>query len=104
MKPVIAASRGYCFGVGFELSLACDFRLASETCLYALPEQRLAACPPPAAVSSQFDGRQGALQMGLRRLGTKSSQTLRWRELDSNFPYASAMNLVSPSRSQRARN
>ena len=40
-KPVIAANRGYCFGVGFEISLACDFRLASESCLYALPEQRL---------------------------------------------------------------
>jgi 2-oxoglutaroyl-CoA hydrolase len=44
-KPVIAAARGYCFGVGFELSLACDFRLASETCRYALPEQRLAQIP-----------------------------------------------------------
>ena len=37
-KPVIAASRGYCFGVGFELALACDFRIVSETCLYSLPE------------------------------------------------------------------
>ena len=44
-KPVIAANRGYCFGVGFEISLACDFRLASETCLYALPEQRLGQIP-----------------------------------------------------------
>ena len=44
-KPVIVANRGYCFGVGFELSLACDFRLASETCLYALPEQRLGQMP-----------------------------------------------------------
>jgi len=44
-KPVIAANRGYCFGVGFELSLGCDFRLASETCLYALPEQRLGQIP-----------------------------------------------------------
>src|SRR6202158_5921584 len=26
-KPVIVANRGYCFGVGFEISLACDFRL-----------------------------------------------------------------------------
>lgn len=44
-KPVIAASRGYCFGVGFELALACDFRIASETCFYALPEQRLGQIP-----------------------------------------------------------
>jgi 2-oxoglutaroyl-CoA hydrolase len=44
-KPVIAANRGYCFGVGFEISLACDFRLVSETCLYALPEQRLGQIP-----------------------------------------------------------
>src|ERR671928_737099 len=44
-KPVIAANRGYCFGVGFELSLACDFRIASETCQYALPEQRLGQIP-----------------------------------------------------------
>ena len=44
-KPVIAANRGYCFGVGFELSLACDFRLVSETGFYALPEQRLGQIP-----------------------------------------------------------
>jgi 2-oxoglutaroyl-CoA hydrolase len=44
-KPVIAANRGFCFGVGFEISLACDFRLASETCQYALPEQRLGQIP-----------------------------------------------------------
>jgi 2-oxoglutaroyl-CoA hydrolase len=44
-KPVIAANRGYCFGVAFEISLACDFRLVSETCLYALPEQRLGQIP-----------------------------------------------------------
>ena len=44
-KPVIAANRGYCFGVGFEISLACDFRIVSETCFYALPEQRLGQIP-----------------------------------------------------------
>ncbi|WP_102958083.1 enoyl-CoA hydratase/isomerase family protein [Mangrovicella endophytica] len=44
-KPVIAMNRGYTFGVGFELSLACDFRLASETTLYALPEQKLGQIP-----------------------------------------------------------
>jgi 2-oxoglutaroyl-CoA hydrolase len=45
VKPVIAANRGYCFGVGFEISLACDFRIVSETCQYALPEQKLGQIP-----------------------------------------------------------
>ena len=44
-KPVIAANRGFCFGVGFEISLACDFRIVSETCFYALPEQKLGQIP-----------------------------------------------------------
>ena len=44
-KPVIAANRGYCFGVGFEISLACDFRIVSETTRYALPEQKLGQIP-----------------------------------------------------------
>lgn len=44
-KPVVAANRGYCFGVGFEISLACDFRLASTTVQYALPEQKLGQIP-----------------------------------------------------------
>lgn len=44
-KPVVAQNRGYTFGVGFELSLACDFRICSETALYALPEQRVGQIP-----------------------------------------------------------
>ena len=44
-KPVIAANRGFCFGVGFEVSLACDFRIATDTTFYALPEQKLGQIP-----------------------------------------------------------
>jgi 2-oxoglutaroyl-CoA hydrolase len=44
-KPVIAANRGYCFGAGFELALACDFRIATETALYALPAQEVGQVP-----------------------------------------------------------
>src|SRR6187200_257075 len=44
-KAVIASNRGFCFGVGFELSLACDFRVATETTFYALPEQKLGQIP-----------------------------------------------------------
>ena len=44
-KPVVVATRGYCFGVGFEISLACDFRIASQTARFALPEQKLGQIP-----------------------------------------------------------
>src|SRR6202012_2015803 len=44
-KPVIAANRGFCFGVGFELSLACDFPIATDTIFDALPEQHLGQIP-----------------------------------------------------------
>lgn len=44
-KPVIVANRGYTFGVGFEISLACDFRIASQTTQYSLPEQKLGQIP-----------------------------------------------------------
>ncbi len=44
-KPVIAALEKYCFGVGFELALACDFRLATGECLVALPESAIGQMP-----------------------------------------------------------
>jgi len=44
-KPVIAAIRGYCFGVGLELALACDFRILAESAVLALPEQRIGMIP-----------------------------------------------------------
>jgi len=31
--------------VGFEISLACDFRIVTDTTLYALPEQKLGQIP-----------------------------------------------------------
>jgi 2-oxoglutaroyl-CoA hydrolase len=44
-KPVIAKLRGYAFGVGLELALACDFRIAAEDVELALPEVRLGMIP-----------------------------------------------------------
>jgi 2-oxoglutaroyl-CoA hydrolase len=44
-KPVIAKLRGYAFGVGLELALACDFRIASDDIELALPEVKIGMIP-----------------------------------------------------------
>ena len=37
-KPIIIAAHAPCLGAGLEMSLSCDFRLASESASYGLPE------------------------------------------------------------------
>ena len=44
-KPVIARLEGYVFGVGFELALACDFRIAADNVQLALPEATIGMIP-----------------------------------------------------------
>ncbi len=43
--PVIAAINGYCLGVGMELTLCCDIRLACDTAMFGLPEIQLGVMP-----------------------------------------------------------
>ncbi len=44
-KPVIARLAGYVFGVGFELALASDFRIAADDVQLALPEATIGMIP-----------------------------------------------------------
>lgn len=44
-KPVIAQLQGYTFGVGTEIAMACDFRIAADDTLMALPEMNLGMIP-----------------------------------------------------------
>jgi enoyl-CoA hydratase/carnithine racemase len=37
-KPIILAAQGHCVGVGLEMGVSCDFRLASNEATFSLPE------------------------------------------------------------------
>lgn len=43
--PVIAALNGGCIGLGMELALACDIRLASEEAIFSIPEVKFGLVP-----------------------------------------------------------
>lgn len=49
--PVVAAVHGYCLGGGFELALACDFRLLSGDAKLAMPELGFGQIPGSGAAS-----------------------------------------------------
>ncbi|MGF1528253.1 MAG: enoyl-CoA hydratase/isomerase family protein [Candidatus Competibacterales bacterium] len=82
-KPVVAAIRGYCFGVGFELSLACDFRLCSETTLFALPEQRI----------GQIPGSGGSVRL-LHMIGIQRTKDMTFRSRRVSGAEAKAWGMV----------
>jgi 2-oxoglutaroyl-CoA hydrolase len=44
-KPVICMMEKYAMGVGFELAMACDIRIATKETLFALPEVTLGQIP-----------------------------------------------------------
>jgi enoyl-CoA hydratase/carnithine racemase len=44
-KPVVAALHGVCLGMGLELALACDFRVAERGCVLGLPEVAFGLVP-----------------------------------------------------------
>ena len=44
-KPIIGAIHGHCLGLGLEMALACDLRLASPSATFGLPEVRWGILP-----------------------------------------------------------
>jgi 2-oxoglutaroyl-CoA hydrolase len=77
--PVIAAIDGYCFGVGLEIALACDFRVATARALFAFPEIGLGMIP----------GSGGSQRVArLAGLGRAKDMVLRGRRLTAEEAHA----------------
>jgi 2-oxoglutaroyl-CoA hydrolase len=73
-KPVIAKLRGYALGVGLELALACDFRIAAADAELGLPEVKLGMIP----------GSGGTQRLArLIGLGRAKDMIMRGRRIDA---------------------
>jgi len=77
-KPVICAMEKYAFGVGFELAMACDIRIATADTQLALPEVSLGQIPGSggSARVARIAGLTRAVDMMMlgRRVGAPEAQ------------------------------
>ena len=79
-KPVVARIRGYCLGVGLELALACDFRIASENAELGLPEVGLGMIPGSGGTQrlARMIGIGRAKDVIIRRRRISAAEAFAW--------------------------
>lgn len=77
---VIAAIDGYCFGVGLELALACDFRMATSRAVFGHPEIRLGMIPGSGGSQrlARLVGLGRTKDMVLRGRRVPAAEALQW--------------------------
>jgi len=87
---VIAQLHGYCFGVGLELALACDFRVASDDVQLALPELTLGMIPGSGGASRlvKMIGVSRTKDVVMRGRRVSSSEAQAWGLLCEVVPRA----------------
>jgi 2-oxoglutaroyl-CoA hydrolase len=87
-KPVIAQLQGFTFGVGLEIALACDWRIAAEGTLMALPEIRLGMIPGSGGSQriARMAGLGRAKDMVMRGRRISAAEALAWGLVTSVVP------------------
>jgi 2-oxoglutaroyl-CoA hydrolase len=87
-KPVIARVEGYCLGVGLELALACDFRIASDDAELGLPEVGLGMIPGSGGTQrlARLIGLGRAKDVIMRRRRIPAADALAWGLLSEVVP------------------
>src|SRR5258705_5804567 len=89
-QPIIAAIRGYAFGGGLELALACDIRVAAEDAQLGLTEINLAIIPGGGGTQRlpRLVGRGKALEMILTGMRIPAAEALRIGLVERVVPLA----------------
>lgn len=79
-KPVVAKLRGWCLGVGLELALACDFRIAADDVQLGLPEVGLGMIPGSGGSQrlARLIGLGRAKDVVMRRRRIPAADALAW--------------------------
>ena len=89
-KPVVAALHGFTFGVGLELALACDLRLAAFDTVFGLPEITLGMIPGSGGTQrlAHLIGLSRAKDMVLRGRRIDAGEALAWGLVSEVMPLA----------------
>ena len=89
-KPVIARIESYCLGVGFELALACDFRVCSDDAQLGLPEIGLGMIPGSGGTQrlARLVGLSRAKDVIMRRKRITAEDALAWGLVSEVVPAA----------------
>eukprot|EP00667_Euglena_gracilis_P007500 EG_transcript_7580 len=84
-KPVIAAIRGSCLGGGLEMSLCCDYRVATKDSRLGLPEVRIGIIPGAGGTQRlpRLVGAQEALGMICAGKFVNAEKALKIKLLDA---------------------
>ncbi len=89
-KPVIARINGFCLGGGLELAMACDFRIASDSSIFGLPEVNLGIIPGGGGTQrlARLVGRTKAIEMLMTGEPIDAKEALMLRLVNQVVPVA----------------
>jgi len=89
-KPVVAALHGFTFGVGLELALACDLRVAADDTVLGLPEITLGMIPGSGGTQrlAHLIGLSRAKDVILRGRRISAADALAWGLVAEVVPLA----------------
>ena len=86
--PIICAMHGRALGLGIELALACDIRLMSDDCIWAMPELKLGVIADVGGTSrlARLAGPSRTMEIFLTARDYTARQALDWGLVNYIYP------------------